>query len=186
MPAIAHKAPHSPKIRQAFASTVCDDPGVSNHPTNKRKRLSFAAILIVIVVGAFMGIEEFVLCGDLVVSDRLSSTSPASMTLSIHKNIGQKHAVKLRSRRKRRSRREKGSEFGIKVLGPNGEVLYEVDEHVRHKTHYFTFTPTVAGDHTLILERQDVMGSRVMVNCEIEIFINDRRILMPLLYSLGV
>lgn len=147
--------------------------------TKKRKKGHIAMILVIVVIAAIVGVDEFVLCGDVVVSTQLKSSSPATQTLAIDQ-IGEEHTVKLRTMG------SDGAELGIKLTDPNGEVLFEIDEHVRHQSHYFTFTPKVAGDHILALERQDGLLGTGRVLCKIKVYVNDRRIFTPLFYSLGM
>jgi len=165
-----------PSRLDAFMPNQDSIKGDEDRKTRSVLRHPIFAVAVVVVVAVAL-IEMFVLQGEMVSRESVSgATSPLVRTLRIDR-VDEKHLLEIYTRKK--------TELKILIQDPKGETIHEIDEMTRHKRRYLTITPQVAGAYKLTIERDALLGSGT-IRGRIELLVNDRRVIAPLLYAVGL
>jgi hypothetical protein len=135
-----------------------------------------------VVVVALCLIDLIALRGDRVAHDTayFDGSEPARIEIT---RPYEKHLVEV-STRYRRNRETRGRAVELRLLDPEGTTVYASSEIAARKTRFFSFTPMIAGEYQLQVEENAILMKSTRGSADVEVFVNDRRLLGRLFSAL--
>ena len=112
-------------------------------------------VVAALVIGVLL-LEWTVLRGEQVA--RLTvGLGPSDSEKIVIDRVGEEHLFEVDTRRRRGGKNE-GRPVKIRLVDPNGEVVYESGEWVARKERFFSFTPKVAGTYEISIRPDELLG----------------------------
>ena len=137
-----------------------------------------AASIAVVALGVALFLVDFVvLRGERVAYDRADiGGEPAFLEIQ---QVGEKHLVEITTRRRHHGKTQ-GRAIAWRLEDPSGIVVQQDSELAAHKERYFSFTPSVPGEYALHVEASGLGFKSARGTADVDVFVNDRRILAQL------
>jgi hypothetical protein len=142
---------------------------------------TLGAVGTVVVVSLCL-IDMIALRGDRVAHDSASFDGHEPARIEITRPY-EKHLVEVGTRY-RRDRKTRGRAIELRLLDPEGATVYETSELAARKTRFFSFTPMVAGEYRLEVEENALLVKSTRGSADVDVYVNDRRMLGRLFAAL--
>ena len=152
-----------------------DDSGHREGLLKSPKAKALSGVLVLVAVAATV-VEMFVLRGDRIAYERFRIQAGGEMTIAVAQP-GEPYRVDIYTSRARALR--------WTLLDPEGETLVTNSEMSPHEgTRGFSFAPEAVGDYRLQVGPRSQVGAGPGGSLTAKVFLNDRRILTPLVQRL--